>query len=384
MSKQEPSDGEKQETTEQSPQPTEDATADSVGKGTLFIGLLILLSLTWYLLADRFTPFTTQARVQGYVVGVAPKVAGVVTQVWVENNQQVRVDQPLFEVDPSQYQIALKRAQSDLENARNQVAAGTAAVESARANLNAALANKIKAEKDYKRLDRLHSGDSGTISVRRLEVSRASLDQARAKVAAAEAAIQQAIEQKGGNDYDNNAILESAQSAVEKAQLDLANTVVKASSRGVITDLRTDVGQYAATGTAVMTLVAINDVWINAEFTENNLGHMRPGSPVEILFDALPGQVFQGEVRSIGLGVSAGQAQPPGNLPTVENNRDWLRQAQRFPVIIGFDIAQQESLRHQLRVGGQASVIAYADGHGVLSLLGKAYIRFKSWLSYAY
>jgi multidrug resistance efflux pump len=171
---------------------------------------------------------------------------------------------------------------------------------------------------------------------------------------------------------------------VEKAQLDLANTVVKASSRGVITDLRADVGQYAGTGSPVMTLVAINDVWINAEFTENNLGHMRPGSPVEILFDALPGQIFQGEVRSIGLGVSAGQAQPPGNLPTVENNRDWLRQAQRFPVVIGFDIAQQQSLRRQLRVGGQATVIVYSSERGLLRILGKAYIRLKSWLSYAY
>ncbi len=364
--------------------PTEEAATASVRKGASIIGLLILLSLSWYLLADRFTPFTTQARVQGYVVGVAPKVAGVVTQVWVKNNQGVEAGQPLFEVDPSQYQIALERAQSDLENSRSQVDAGTAGVESARANLRAALANKIKAEKDYRRLERLHRGDAGTISVRRLEVSQASLDQARAKVSAAEAQIQQAIEQKGGDDDTNNAILKSAQSAVEKAQLDLANTVVKASSRGVITDLRTDVGQYAGTGSPVMTLVAINDVWINAEFTENNLGHMHPGSPVEILFDALPGQIFQGEVRSIGLGISAGQAQPPGTLPTVQNNRDWLRQAQRFPVVISFDIAQQESLRQQLRVGGQAAVIAYSNEWGLLKMLGKAYIRLKSWLSYAY
>jgi multidrug resistance efflux pump len=365
-------------------QQSDKAATASVRNGALIIGLLIVFSLGWYLLADRFTPFTTQARVQGYVVGVAPKVAGVVTQVWVRNNQAVEAAQPLFEIDPSQYQIALKRAQSDLGNARSQVDAGTAAVESAKANLRAALANELKAEKDYTRLARLHREDPGTISVRRLEVSQASLDQARAKVSAAEAGILQAIEQKGGDDDDSNAILKSAQSALEKAQLDLANTVVKASSRGVITDLRAEVGQYAGTGSPVMTLVAIDDVWINAEFTENNLGHMRAGSSVEILFDALPGQIFQGAVRSIGLGISAGQAQPPGNLPTVENNRDWLRQAQRFPVVIGFDITQQESLRRQLRVGGQASVIVYSSEGGLLRMLGKAYIRLKSWLSYAY
>jgi len=152
----------------------------------------------------------------------------------------------------------------------------------------------------------------------------------------------------------------------------------------VITDLRANVGQYAGTGSPVLTLIAIHDVWINAEFTENNLGHLIPGSPVEILFDVLPGQVFDGKVRSIGLGVSEGQPPPPGTLPTVQNNRDWLRQSQRFTVMIGFDVEQQDTLRRQLRVGGQASVIAYSEDHGMLRMLGKAYIRLMSWLSYAY
>ncbi len=366
------------------PQDNVEVANKSVKRGTLGIGLVILLSLTWYLLADRFTPYTTQARVQGYVVGVSPKVAGLVTQVWIHNNEEVKVGQSLFEIDPSQYRIALQKAESDLENARRQVEAGSAAVESARANLHAALAKELKAEQDYTRLGRLHSEDSGTISVRRLELSRASLDEARANVAAREADIQRAIEQKGGDDDTTNAILISAQSAVEKAKLDLNNTIVKASSRGVITDLRTEVGMYASTGSPVMTLVAIHDVWINAEFTENNLGHLRPGVPVEILFDALPGEVFDGQIRSIELGVSKGQPPPPGTLPTVENNRDWLRQAQRFRVVIGFDVDQQEALQGQLRIGGQASVIAYSEGHPILTLLGKAYLRLMSWLSYAY
>ncbi|MGD8931780.1 MAG: HlyD family secretion protein [Chromatiales bacterium] len=364
--------------------PTKEDTSASVNRGALLIGLVILLSLTWYLLADRFTPYTSQARVQGYVIGVAPKVAGLVTQVWVKNNQEVEADQPLFEIDPSQYRIALEKAESDLEQARRQVEAGSAGVESARANLHAALANQLKAQQDVTRLERLHREDPGTISVRRLEVSRASLKQATAQVAAAEAEIQRAIEQKGGDDDANNAILRSAESAVAKARLDLANTVVKASSRGLITDLRADVGQYAGTGSPVMTLVAIHDVWISADFTENNLGHLRAGSPVEILFDALPGRVFHGQVRSIGLGVSVVQQQPAGTLPTIQNSRDWLRQAQRFPVIIGFDTEQDVALRGQLRIGGQTSVIAYAEGHGLLRLLGEAYIRLMSWLSYAY
>ena len=188
----------------------------------------------------------------------------------------------------------------------------------------------------------------------------------------------------GGDDTADNTILKTALTAVAKAELDLANTLVKAPSRGVVTDLTADVGRYAGTGSPVLTLIVIHDVWINAEFTENNLGHVEVGTPVEILFDVLPGRVFKGEVRSIGLGTSPGGDQPAGTLPTIQNDRDWLRQSQRFPVIIGFDTQQDAALQRNLRIGGQATVMAYSEGTSVLKLLGKAYIRLASVLSYAY
>jgi len=355
----------------------------SVKKGTVGILLLILLSLAWYLTSDRFTPYTQQARVQGFVIGVAPKVGGAITKVWVKNNETVAADQPLFEIDRSQYEIALKRAQSDLENTRNQISANTAGVESAEANLLAAKANETKAEQDARRQERLYKEDKGTISVRRLEVTRSTLKQARAKVLAAEAEIQRAIEQTGGEGEDN-AQLKSALSGVEKAALDLDNAVVRASSRGIITDLRADVGQFAGTGNPVMTLIAIQDIWIMAEFTENNLGHMRVGTPVDLVVDSLPGKVFTGKVRSIGLGVAAGQAPPLEIYPTIDNSRDWLRQSQRYPVMIEFDEGQREQLQDHVRIGGQVEVMAYTEEAGLLKMIGKMYIRAMSWFSYAY
>ncbi|MDN5848577.1 MAG: HlyD family secretion protein [Nitrococcus sp.] len=370
---------------EESNKAQQEAAGRSVRKGGLVVAMGILLSLTWYLLADRYTPYTTQARIEGYVIGVAPYVAGRLTRVWVTNNQEVEKGQRLFKIDPSQYQIALNKARSDLDTARRQVGAGSATVTAARANLLAARANERKARQDASRLQRLYDEDPGTISVRLLEISRANADKARAQVTAAEADIQAAIEQMGGDDPANNTILKTALTAVDKAKLDLAHTLVKAPLRGVVTDLTAEVGQFAGTGTPVLTLIAIQDVWINAEFTENNLGHLDVGTPVEILFDALPGRVFQGRVRSVGLGVSAGRNQPPGALPVIQNDRDWLRQSQRFPVIIGFDTERDPALLRQLRIGGQASVIAYGEGAGLLlRLLGKAYIRLASWLSYAY
>ena len=366
------------------PAAVDDGAASATRKGGSVVLLVILVSLVWYLLADRYTPYTSQARVQGYVVGVAPKVAGVVTEIYVRNNQEVEADEPLFQIDTSQYEIALEKARSDLESAQRQVDAGTATVESARAALRSAEANEVKARKDLNRLTRLREQDPGTISVRRLEQSQASLDSAVARVAKAESDIQAAIQQKGGEDDADNAILKSARSAVEKAELDLSNTLVRASAAGRITDLQTDVGLYAGTGAPVLTLISVSDVWINAEFTENNLGHMQEGGEVAILFDSIPGSVFTGTVRTIGLGVSAGSEHPPGTLPTVQNNRDWLRQAQRFPVLIDIDRQQFRDLDGHLRIGGQVSVVSYSEGSGVLNLLGAFYIRLMSWLAYAY
>ena len=357
----------------------------AVKRGGLLVAVLILLSLAWYLAADRFTPYTNQARVQGYVVGVAPQVSGTVIEVTVRNNQEVQVGEVLFRVDPTSYEIALAKARSDYENALRQVDAGDAGVEAARANLRSTLANLEKAEKDANRLERLYREDPGTISERRLEISRATLDQSRAAVAAAEAGVAQAIEAMGGAaDEDTNTILKIARQGVAKAELDLERTVVKASTRGVITDLRAELGMFAGAGSPVMTLVSFHDVWIQAEFTENNLGNMTPGTPVEILFDALPGEVFQGEVANIGLGISASQPPPPGTLPSISNSRDWLRQAQRFPVVVRFPVDQDPVLRKQLRVGGQASVIAYSEPAWLTALLGRMYIRLMSIFAYAY
>ena len=248
----------------------------AVKRGGLAVGLVIILSLIWYLASDRYTPYTTQARVQGYVVGVAPQVSGVITDVFVDNNSRVEAGQALFQIDKSQYEIALSKARSDYANALRQVEAGGAGVDAARANLLASLANLDKAQKDTDRLERLFKEDPGTISTRRLEVSRATLEQSKAAVLASEAAIKQAIEAKGGDSSEEeNTILAIARTGVEKAELDLERTLVTATDLGEITDLRADVGMFAGAGHAVMTLISLSDVWIQAEYTENNLGHIR-------------------------------------------------------------------------------------------------------------
>lgn len=353
-------------------------------KGELIVLTLLVLSFLWYLMADRYTPYTTQARIDSYVIGVAPQVSGIVEEVLVKNNQQVNAGQALFRIDSSQYRIALQAAESQLASTWSQLEAGNATVESARAALESAKANKVKAEKDLNRLQHMYAADSGTVSVRRIESSQASLESAEARVDKAKADIDRAIYQKGGDDDDNNAMLRAAQSAVDKAELDLKNTEITAPLDGYITDLRTDVGNFAGAGKPIGTLLASRNVWVNAEYTENNLRYLRQGQAVEILFDAMPGHVFDGQVESIGLGVSASRTPAPGALPTVENDRDWLRQTQRFPVMIRFDANQNPELPDLIRVGGQASVVTYTEDSGLLNGLGKLYIRLMSVFSYLY
>jgi multidrug resistance efflux pump len=150
-----------------------------------------------------------------------------------------------------------------------------------------------------------------------------------------------------------------------------------------VTDLRTDVGQFAQVGSPAMILIAVHDLWISADMTENNLGHVEPGDRVAIVLDVMPGEVLKGRVRSVGGGVSDGKQAKPGDLPTIDNSRDWLRQSQRFPVAVEFDPSEHERLRG-VRIGGQADVLIYTGDHGLMNWLGKLFIRLSSYLSYLY
>lgn len=358
---------------------------DPAKKGIRWVLLLIVLSLAWYLLADRYTPYTQQARVGAFVIPVAAEVAGRVIKVNVRNNQDVKAGDILFELDPQPLQIAVDRARADLENTRRTVGASTAGIASAQASLRAAQADELKARQDNRRLEGLYKEDPGTVSVRLLEVSRANHTAAVSKVTAARAEVLRAQEQEGGN-TDTNAKLLSAAATLAKAELDLANTRIGARSAGLITDLRTDVGQFAAAGSPVMTLITIQDVWVSADLTENNLGHVQPGTPVAIILDALPGEVLDGRVRSVGYGVSVGQTPAPGTLPSIQNSRDWLRPAQRFPVIIEFSDEAKKRLidSRAIRAGGQAEVMAFPTEGNLLNPLGRVFVWLMSWLSYAY
>jgi multidrug resistance efflux pump len=350
--------------------------------GSIIVLILIVASLAWYFVSDRLTPYTSQARVQAFVVPVAAEVSGKVLKVYVKNNDEVQPGQRLFDIDPTQYRIALQRSRSDYESVRQSVGASNAAVEAAKAALQSAIASNVYAQQDATRLEEIYQQDPGALSLRRVQNAQATRITARSQVEAARADLRKAQETAGASG-EKNAQLLSARAAIEKAELDLKRTQVVAPARGTVTDLRTDVGQFAQTGAAAMTLIAVHDLWISADMTENNLGNVKPGDRAEIVLDVMPGEVLKGRVRSVGTGVGSGQQAQPGTLPAIENSRDWLRQAQRFPVAVEFDPSERERL-HGIRIGGQADVLIYTGDYDVMNWLAGVFIKLMSYFSYLY
>jgi len=365
-----------EETTEEDKQ--EDKARDPVRLVTLVVLAVCLVFFLLYIRADRVMPYSDQARVVGYSVPVVPMVSGYVTDIGVDLHQVVDPGQVLVQIDTIPSQIALRSARAALDNAIQQLGVQSEAVESAAAKLAADRAQESIARQDAERIRQISDRSPNALSQADRDRSTAALSQAEAQVAASLAEVRRAEAQLGVKGEINPAV-RSAMAALEQAEFNLARTVVRAPSRGVIESLSLDVGHFAAAGQPLMTFVSTSDLWIEADLRENNLANLKPGDSVEILLDVAPGQVFHGVIQSVGFGVSQGRSGSRGELPEVKPTTGWLRQPQRFPVVITLDDDVPRSL---LRVGAQATVMVYTGRHFLLNPLGKLVIRFFSVMSY--
>ena len=353
---------------------------DPVRRWTFIVLILLAALFGWYLLADRFTPYATQARLHALVVPIAPLISGLVEDVHVTNNQRVAGGDMLFTINTDTYELALAAAEADLQSARQAVGASRAAVVAAQASVKAAEASQVQAEQDAVRMRAIREEDPGALSERRLQYAEAAFAVAIANVETAKANLEKARQDLGQEDESNFRILQ-AQVAIADAKLNISRASVQAPEDGLVTNLRVDRGNFAGAGQAQMTFIAIDNIWVQADFTENNLGHIKPGDEVQILFDTLPGRLLKGTVRGAGFGVQVDSA-PLGDLPTIENDKNWLRESQRFPVLVDIDTETVATLG--LRIGSQASVTVYTGDHPVLNTLGRLRMRAASYLTYAY
>lgn len=345
---------------------------------TLIVLVISMLFLVWYVLSDRHVPYTDQARINGLMVPVSPKVSGYLTAINVGLHSQVQLGDTLFQIDRRPFLLAIEIAEANLDNTAQTVASKTASVKAAAGRLGVARAQLERAQRDWNRVQSVLKENPGALSQADKDQSETGLMTATEQVSSAEADLERA-EQNLGISGEQNAQFRASVKALEQAQLDLAYTSVIASSAGFIESFSIDLGYYAAAGQPMATLVSNSNNWIQADFKENNISLMNPGNKVEITFDIYPGKIFNGKVKSIGYGVSTGNTNR-GDLPSVSGAQGWLRDPQRFPVIISID---DKTIFSQLRHGGQVDVVVFTDEQGgLLSALGKFRIRLISWLSY--
>jgi multidrug resistance efflux pump len=374
-------DNNESETGEEGTGAAQKPPTDPVRKWTLIVLALCGVLMVYYLISDRITPYTAQARVNALVVPIAAEVSGTVTEVAVRSNQAVEAGELLFQVDRERYALAVETAEANLQSARQATGASTANIDAAEARRVSAQANLLRAEQDVVRLRRIKKEDPGAISDRRVEMAEASFTAAQAALQAANADLERARQDLGETGEANYRILQ-ARASLEQAELDLVRTSVLAPDRGVVTDVQVDRGNFAQAGAPLMTFLATYDIWVQADFTENNLGNIKPGDKVDIVFDALPGTVVKGTIRTTGFGVNVDSA-PLGSLPTIDNDRTWLRDAQRFSVLLDFELPSAED-RQGIRVGAQASVVVYTGGGFLFNSIAWIRMRLLSVFTYIY
>ena len=358
-----------------------DHAKDPVRKWTLILLAVAAVIFAWYLVADRVTPYTAQSRVHAFVVPVSAEVNGTISEVNVSNNQFVEAGEILFQIDPTRYELSVETARANLQAARQATGATTANVVAAEGQLSAARASLVRAEQDAVRLRRIVEESPGAVSERRVQSAEATLAVTQGQVKSAEANLERARQELGAAGEDNSRILE-AQAALQQAEVNLERTTIRAPGDGIVTDVRIDRGNFASAGAPLLTFLATGNIWVQADFTENNLGNIKQGDPVELVFDALPGTVVNGRVRTTGFGVAVDSA-PLGSLPTIENSRDWIRDAQRFSVLVDFDLPNERD-RLGIRVGAQASVVVYTGDSWIMNAISKVRMRIQSILTYAF
>jgi membrane fusion protein (multidrug efflux system) len=365
----------------------------------LVAAVIVVMVVAWFLLRGRVS--TDDAQIDAHILPVAARVGGTVLAVEVEENRRVEAGAVLVRLDPTDFEVALHRAEADqaaadaalaaaragvpitsassggrldaamagVHSARAAIAASDAELAAARARAREADANATRANRDRERFEQLVAKDE--VSRQQYDAAVAAAIAADAAVEAAAAAVRQAEEaQRQANDRvtQSEADLRSAQTAphqvevtkaqvalaearlkqataaVEQARLALDYTVVKAAVTGVVSKRSVEPGQVVQPGQPLFALVNLDDVWVTANFKETKLKRMEPGQTAQVKVDAF-GHSLRGHVDSIGAATGARFSL----LPPENASGNYVKVVQRVPVKIVFEPGQDPD--HRLRPG---------------------------------
>jgi membrane fusion protein (multidrug efflux system) len=312
-----------------------------LGAGVLLIVLALAFGTRWWIYG-RFIESTDDAYIQADSVTVAPKVTGYVAEVFVRDNEQITAGQPLVRLDNRQYQAAFDEAQAtvasrqaDVTRAEADLAQQQAKIAQAAAEVDGARANSRYAASQVERYAPLVK--SGAETEERTAELRNAQTRASTTLAANEAALRveqsQTVTLKARLEQAH-AQLDVAEASARQAKLNLDDTVVRATTAGRVADKGVRVGQFAQPGMRLLTVVPVQDLYLTANFKETQVGRMRPGQPVTLHVDALPGEALHGVVDSLSPGTGSQFAL----LPAQNATGNFTKIVQRVPVRIHVDV----------------------------------------------
>lgn len=340
--------------------------------------VFLLLLLGWYVATDRLAPSTSSGAVTAFTTQVSPRVAGVVTEVLVADNQEVKAGDTLFILDPRPFDLAVLQAEASLAQANQGVDASTAALSSSQARVTQAEASLENTRASVARTQSLV--ERGVAAQAMADKANAELKSAAASLDAARADLSAALLKAGGKGVSNPQI-QLAQVQLEQAELNRTFATVTAPADGVITNLRLAVGQYISAGSPSLTFIGSERPWIMVDMRENQLANVRPGAEASVLFDGQPGKIFAGRVQGIAWGIDPGRTSANG-LPQNQASTRWFEPARTMPVHVELVDGDWPS---NVRVGSKVNVVVYAGGQSnPIAWIAGGLQHIHSYLSFLY
>lgn len=292
--------------------------------------LMLALGGGWVWVTGGRYVSTEDAYVKQHRVTVMPQVTGQLATVSVVENQVVKAGDPLFVIDDASYRATVAEDRARLESARLDVEKLKAAYAQAVSEAATARDTFATAETRDERIQSLRS--SGVVSQSDADDSALAFQLAKGAVVAADSRMLSAKAALAGDPEiptDRHPEVLEAQASLSAAELDLARTIVTAARDGVVTQTdRLQQGQYVTPATAVLALMATGDSWIEANYKETDLEHMRDGQPATVRFDSYPGRAFEARISSIG----AGTGSEFSLIPAQNASGNWVKVVQRVPV----------------------------------------------------
>jgi membrane fusion protein (multidrug efflux system) len=306
----------------------------------------------------RYGQSTDDAYVNGNVVQITPQISGTVVSIGADDTQFVEAGQPLVRLDPADAKVMLDQSEAQLAKTVREVRNMFATSAQLRAAVEVRRSDLAMAQKDLARRERL--GNSGAISNEELQHARDAMRSAEAALMAAQQQLAGNQARIDGTTLENHPDVRNASAAVRNAYLAYSRTVLPAPVSGFVARRAVQLGQRVGPGATLMSVVPLDQVWVDANFKEPQLASMRVGQPVTLTADLYGGSFrYHGKVAGFGAGTGSAFAL----LPAQNATGNWIKIVQRVPVRIALDA--HEIAEHPLQIGLSMKVeVSVRDGSG--------------------